>query len=77
MPGCFSGLDSPGLLDRASEKEELFSQRGFSRIRMTDDPEGPSFINFFSVIAFPLTLLSLAQADCLRRNLDQFVLIDI
>jgi hypothetical protein len=39
-----------GLLDRASEKEELFSQRGFPRIRMTDDPEGPSLINFFSVI---------------------------
>ena len=64
------------LLDSASEEEELFSQRGFPRIRMTNDPEGPSFINFFSVIFFHKVCL-FPQADCLRCHLNQFVLIDI
>jgi hypothetical protein len=47
MAGGILGLDCPGLLDGSAEKEELFRQRGFAGIRMTDDSECPSPADFF------------------------------
>jgi hypothetical protein len=52
MPGGTFGLDSPGLLDRSAEKKQLFRQRGLAGIRMTDDAEGSSAVNFFLIVTF-------------------------
>jgi hypothetical protein len=52
MPGGALCFDSPGLLDRSAEKEQLFRQCGFTGIGMTDDAEGSSAVNFFLIVTF-------------------------
>jgi hypothetical protein len=50
MSGGTPCLNSPGLLDRSAEKEQLFRQRGLAGIRMTDDAKGSSAVNFFLIV---------------------------
>ena len=35
---------------RAAEQEQFFSQGGFTRIRMADDPESPAPVDLFQIV---------------------------
>jgi hypothetical protein len=38
------------IVDCSAEKEQLFRQRGLAGVRMTDDTEGSSAVNFFLIV---------------------------
>lgn len=46
MAGGFAAFDRTGQLDRTTKQQQLFSERGFTRVGMGDDGEGAAAVEF-------------------------------
>ena len=46
MTGCLAALDGAGQLDRTAEQQQLFGERGFAGVRVGNDGECSTQIDF-------------------------------
>lgn len=46
MTSGLAGFDGPGHLNGPTEQKQLFGQRCFASVRVTDDGKGPPTVDF-------------------------------